>query len=106
MPQTSLSFPERKALPEKRGAEADQIRLTLGRIGPFFNDLSRTAEPLSVAARRAVVLSVAFIKWFVELSLPWPCQSSACFWRYSEGVVGMPAVPCWCLNGERALLRE
>jgi hypothetical protein len=42
---------------------ADQIRLTLNRIGQFFNDLSRTAEQLSVEARWAVILSAAFIKW-------------------------------------------
>ena len=44
-------------------AQADQIRLTLNRIGQFFNDLSRTAEQLSVEARWAVILSAAFIKW-------------------------------------------
>lgn len=44
-------------------AQADQVRLTLNRIGQFFNDLSRTAEQLSVEARWAVILSAAFIKW-------------------------------------------
>lgn len=44
-------------------AQADQIRLTLNRIGQFFNDLTRTAEQLSVEARWAVILSAAFIKW-------------------------------------------
>jgi hypothetical protein len=44
-------------------AQADQIRLALNRIGQFFNDLSRTAEQLSVEARWAVILSSAFIKW-------------------------------------------
>jgi hypothetical protein len=44
-------------------AQADQIRLTLNRIGQFFNDLSRTAEQLSVEERWAVILSAAFIKW-------------------------------------------
>jgi hypothetical protein len=44
-------------------AQADQIRLTLNRIGQFFNNLSRTAEQLSVEERWAVILSAAFIKW-------------------------------------------
>ncbi len=44
-------------------AQADHIQLALNRIGQFFNDLNRTAEQLSVEARWAVILSVAFIKW-------------------------------------------
>jgi hypothetical protein len=44
-------------------AQSDQLRLALNRIGQFLNDLSRTAEQLSVAKRWAVILSAAFIKW-------------------------------------------
>ncbi|MEI6168314.1 MAG: hypothetical protein WCS52_14120 [bacterium] len=44
-------------------ALADQIRLTLNRIGQFLNNLTRTAEQLSVEAFWAMILSAAFIKW-------------------------------------------
>ncbi len=44
-------------------ALADQIRLTLNRIGQFLNNLTRTAEQLSAEAVWAMILSAAFIKW-------------------------------------------
>ena len=44
-------------------ALADQIRLTLNRIGQFLNNLTRTAEQLSTEAVWAMILSAAFIKW-------------------------------------------
>lgn len=44
-------------------ALADQICLTLNRIGQFLNNLTRTAEQLSAEAVWAMILSAAFIKW-------------------------------------------
>ena len=44
-------------------AMADQIRLTLNRIGQFLNNLTQTAEQLSAEALWAMILSAAFIKW-------------------------------------------
>ncbi len=44
-------------------AKSDQIRCALNRIGHFLNRLNRTAEQLSIEARWAMILSVAFIKW-------------------------------------------
>ena len=44
-------------------ALAEQIRLTLSRIGLFLNRLARTAEQFSTEATWAVILSAAFVKW-------------------------------------------
>ncbi len=44
-------------------AMANQIRHALNQIGLFLNRLARTAEQLSVEAKWAIILSVAFVKW-------------------------------------------
>jgi hypothetical protein len=44
-------------------ARSDQIRRMLNQIGQFLNSLAQTAEQLSVEARWAFILSVAFVKW-------------------------------------------
>ncbi|MCK5919961.1 MAG: transposase, partial [Methylococcales bacterium] len=44
-------------------ALAEKVQSVLTQIGSFLNTLRRTAEQLSVEARWAMILSVAFVKW-------------------------------------------